>query len=98
MIPDGPLPPVGAVNRVIVPEVVIRPIWFELAIVNHKLPSAPATISFGRLAPTGSGYSLVTTPAVVIRPMRLPPNSVNHSAPSGPAAIPLGDVSAVGTG
>ena len=72
VMPKGWLLAVFAVNGVNVPDVVMRPTWFELVSVNHKLPSAPVAISLGRVVPAGRGNSLVTEPVVVMRPMWLP--------------------------
>src|SRR5579862_4251515 len=83
-----PVPRLGAVNIVICPETVIRPISFGpllLLTVNHKAPSGPAAIAVAYPAVSGK---VVTDPDVVMRPMALPPWERNHSAWSGPAVIP----------
>src|SRR3989304_1321299 len=86
------------------PAVVMRPILFPAASVNHNAPSGPATMHWGKLVPMGPmglvvgiGYS-VMAPPVVIRPILFPIASTNHSALSGPAVLPMGTLAAVGMG
>jgi len=50
--------------------VVTRPILRPSNSVNHRAPSGPAVISYGRLLAVGTPYS-VTTPPVEMRPMLL---------------------------
>jgi hypothetical protein len=52
--------------------------------VNHRLPSGPAAMSWGK-PPHGNP---VNTPLVVILPICDP--LVNHRLPSGPAVMPSG--------
>src|SRR4051794_18185639 len=92
--PSGPDVALGAGDSVIVPAVVIRPIFAPLDSVNQRFPSGPAAIPGGWVA--GVTANSVIVPAVVIRPIFSPLDSVNHRFPSGPAAIPCG--TAVGVG
>src|SRR5262245_27375207 len=77
------------------PVVVMRPMLFPSASVNHSAPSGPAVIPPGALPAVGIGYS-VKVPLVVMRPILFPTCSVNHRAPSGPAVIPQGLLPGVG--
>ena len=72
------------------PAVVMRPIWLPELSVNQRLPSGPATMSWG-MDPTVGGVNSVTAPDGVIRPI-LPTDSTNHRFPSDPSAIPSGNV------
>src|SRR5579875_1171481 len=86
---SGCVTPLGSVVSVIVPDVVMRPIFAPQSSVNHKAPSGPVTIADGKLRAVGIAYS-VNAPAVVIRPMLFVPTSQNHNAPSGPIVIAPG--------
>ena len=86
---------VGSANSVMMPAVVIRPIWLPSDSVNQRLPSGPAAIPAGMLLAVGSANS-VMMPAVVIRPIWLLPASANQRLPSGPAVMPTGMLSGVG--
>ncbi len=72
------------------PAVVIRPISLPELSVNQRLPSGPATMSWGMDPTVGVGNS-VTAPDGVIRPI-LPTDSTNQRFPSDPSAIPSGSV------
>src|SRR5205814_2313558 len=92
-LPSGPavilkdsLPVVG--NSVMVPLVVICPIWFE-APVNQRLQSGTDVMPTGYLLLVGMGYS-VMVPLGVMRPIWFPPYSVYQRLPSGPFVIPAG--------
>ena len=52
----------------IVPDVVILPIWLPLYSVNQRLPSGPAVMPMREAGGGGDGYSVIV-PAVVIRPI-----------------------------
>ena len=80
--------PAATGNSVIAPAGVILPMKFAMLSVNHRLPSGPLTIWFGRRAP-GTGNS-VSVPPVLMRPMARRSISVNHKLPSGPVTIPRG--------
>src|SRR5215210_8232821 len=59
--------------------------------VNHRLPSAPATMSVGALFGVSPVVYAVTRPVGVMRPIApAPPRSVNQTLPSGPFAMPVG--------
>jgi hypothetical protein len=77
---------VGIGNSVMVPVVVIRPIWLPLCSVNHSAPSGPAVMPKSPLLAVGIVNS-VMVPVVVIRPILLLLKSENHNAPSGPAVM-----------
>ena len=72
-----------------VPVGVIRPMLFALAArwVNQRLPSGPATMSFGWLLGVGVGNS-VTAPLGVIRVTSLVLSCTNQKFPSAPWASP----------
>ncbi len=70
------------------PAVVMRPILLPELSVNQRLPSGPATMSWGMEPTVGVGNS-VTMPDGVIRPI-LPTDSANQRFPSDPSAIPSG--------
>jgi hypothetical protein len=67
-MPLGKALPVGRVNSVTVPLVVMRPICPASACVNHSAPSGPTVMKSGKLARLDR-LSSVTTPLVVIRPI-----------------------------
>src|SRR5262249_29288755 len=79
VIPGGSLFPVGIVNSVMLPPVVMRPILSPKASVNQRAPSGPLVIPHGKLFVVGIENS-VTLPLVVIRPI-FPENFV--TAPHG---------------
>ena len=100
VMPKGALLSVGTGNTVMVPAVVMRPIWLASNSVNHSAPSGPAVMPLRPPPATGNS---VNCPVVVIRPILLGPsidlgNSVNHSAPSGPKVMLVGPLLAVGIG
>ena len=57
----GDPPLVGTGNSVITPAGVIFPILFPKYSPNHRLPSGPAEIPYGPLAPVWIGYSVNVT-------------------------------------
>src|SRR5687767_13507675 len=81
----GP-PAVGMGYSVTTPAGVIRPTRFRLLSVNHRLPSGPAVISYGRL-PAASGYSVIT-PAGVMEAILPASASATQMLPSGPVVMP----------
>ncbi len=88
----GPLEPLGILNWVRTPVVVIRPIWPVPFSAIQSAPSGPETIPSGDwlFLPVGSSGNSVMTPVVVIRPILPSETSVNQSAPSEPTVIPYG--------
>ena len=76
---------------VMMPAVVMRPIWSPLARVNHRAPSGPAVMPMAPPPPPNS----VMPPSVVMRPIFPLTVSVNHTAPSGPAVMPRGKFTTV---
>src|SRR5260370_40815674 len=81
------MPPVG----------VQRPMALKVpGSVNHRLPSGPPAIAYGR-PPEGRPNS-VMTPAGVTRPELCASVSTNHTLPSGPAAMAFRKSAGGGTG
>ena len=62
----------AALNSVMVPPGVIRPILLPAYSVNQRLPSGPAVIPTGPLLGVMPALNSVTVPPVVIRPILLP--------------------------
>ena len=85
-IPFAFAPAEGRSNRVTVPPVVTRPSWFELRSVNHKAPSAPATIELGCDVASGSRCVVTCFVATSTRPITPERCPVYQIPPSGPAA------------
>ena len=78
-------------NSVTAPPGVMRPIWSDPGSVNHRLPSAPAVMSYGA-EPAGTAASkTVIVPPMVIWPIAAAAlASVNHRFPSAPTVMPCG--------
>src|SRR5207248_1326175 len=85
-----PSPPCVPGSSVMTPAVVIlatRPLLLDS--VNHRLPSGPTVMPWGKLFAVGIGNSVIV-PVDVIRPILLPLDSTNHMLPSGPSVMPMG--------
>ena len=95
VMPKGNAPAVmPALNSVMTPLGVMRPIRLPVSSANHRLPSGPAVMPCA-FAPAVSPLNSVTTPSGVMRPIRLPVSSVNQRLPSGPAVMPPSPAPAV---
>ena len=84
-----------ALNSVIVPSGVMRPIWLTSVSENQTLPSGPRIMPSGPAFGVGSLNSVIA-PRGVRRPIWCAPFSANHKLPSAPMVQPIGVAFPVG--